>query len=679
MKKMNSKGFTMVELLAVISIMGVLVLVATPMVSNIILNSRKTAYADIALSYIRSAKFKIVNKEIDKTFDSDTTYYIDVRFLEESGVIAPSPFGDWVEAYVIYTITEEGIPSYYFLSLDEEGWMIKRVEESKIDKSAVIRDQRYESVDIENLDSRGTIMFVDEEGEMYEIAEQKAWTREKTKECFSFKDKNEDEIILTYYNKECMTPEGGVVIPAKVGGKSVVEIYSYTFYNMGIKSVSIPNTVKTIGGSAFAYNQLTSIRIPNSVTHISDTAFLSNQISNLIMTDKVTYIGSRAFQHNKLDKPLKVLVPNEDATIGSCAFCNNFLPSSAFLFRGNTVRGYVGDLSECADTKVFDIPRFNNNGEPVTAIDGSAFYSMSLSGYTVNIPEGVVSIGGSAFSFDGISKVNFPSTLKTIGSHAFYSNALTEINIPAGVTEIQSTAFNNNKVPNAEDGWIYKRTTSGIDYSTIIGYAGDPKYNLVLPTKKNNVTLTSLGPSALTYLGLTGKLTIPNTITSYQGTQVFCSNSLTKVDNGDGVETDGFVFARNSNGTPDKTVLYSYAGNNKNPVIPSSVKKIGDYAFYYSYINSVTMPEGLTHIGNYAFYVCQLTGSVTIPSSVFSIGTGAFYKQINWTSMNGALTKIINKTGRAFNWQAITNGPSPATFVTGTVENWYGDIEVTAS
>ena len=91
------------------------------------------------------------------------------------------------------------------------------------------------------------------------------------------------------------------------------------------------------------------------------------------------------------------------------------------------------------------------------------------------------------------------------------------------------------------------------------------------------------------------------------------------------------------------------------------------------------MPEGLTHIGDYAFYVCQLTGEVTIPSTVFYIGPRAFYKEITWTSMNGSLNKIINKTGRSFDWKSITGGPSAATFVTGTVENWYGNIEVTSS
>ena len=68
MKKINNKGFTMFELLAVILILGVLLFVAYPTMNRIIINSKRTAYADTALSYIRSAKVKIASKEIKKTY-----------------------------------------------------------------------------------------------------------------------------------------------------------------------------------------------------------------------------------------------------------------------------------------------------------------------------------------------------------------------------------------------------------------------------------------------------------------------------------------------------------------------------------------------------------------------------------------------------------------------------------
>lgn len=56
MKKINSKGFTLVELLAVIVIMGILMMVAIPSVTRTIENSRKDTFIDIAKSYANAAR-----------------------------------------------------------------------------------------------------------------------------------------------------------------------------------------------------------------------------------------------------------------------------------------------------------------------------------------------------------------------------------------------------------------------------------------------------------------------------------------------------------------------------------------------------------------------------------------------------------------------------------------------
>ena len=52
----NNKGFTLVELLAVIVIMGILMMVAIPSVTRTIENSRKDSFVDIAKSYGNSAR-----------------------------------------------------------------------------------------------------------------------------------------------------------------------------------------------------------------------------------------------------------------------------------------------------------------------------------------------------------------------------------------------------------------------------------------------------------------------------------------------------------------------------------------------------------------------------------------------------------------------------------------------
>ena len=227
--------------------------------------------------------------------------------------------------------------------------------------------------------------------------------------------------------------------------------------------------------------------------------------------------------------------------------------------------------------------------------------------------------------------------------------------------------------------WIYNRNSDGtVDYSSINSYAGANRNNITIPAVAgpNNTPLKTLGRSCFYEINLTGTIKIPSTVTTIYELS-FVNNRLTSVDNGDGNLSSAIVYARNADGTINYSKIVSYGGyQTANVVIPSTVTEIGPYGFYRSYIKGVTLNNGLTTIGDSAFQLCRLT-EITIPSSVTSMGTSSLGKSVTWTSSNGDLTKIINKTDNAFNWQSITSGPSAATFETGVVENWYGDITVT--
>lgn len=64
----------------------------------------------------------------------------------------------------------------------------------------------------------------------------------------------------------------------------------------------------------------------------------------------------------------------------------------------------------------------------------------------------------------------------------------------------------------------------------------------------------------------------------------------------------------------------------------SQLTTIGKSAFYKTGLPSITIPASVTTIGNYAFYKTGLT-SVTIPASVTSIGDNAFFECSNLASV----------------------------------------------
>ena len=165
-------------------------------------------------------------------------------------------------------------------------------------------------------------------------------------------------------------------------------------------------------------------------------------------------------------------------------------------------------------------------------------------------------------------------------------------------------------------------------------------YKITLPEG-----LKVIGTLAFELNNLT-ELEIPDTVT-FIGNGAINSNNFP--------EETAYLFARNSDGSIDDTTLVSYGGKSSKVVnIPETVKTIKD--------GSVVR----------LFYA----DTIVIPASVEVIEKGAFTKGTYW---NTSLTTIVNQTGKSFNWGNILYDTPSFEFITGTVINSYGNVEVVAS
>ena len=92
--------------------------------------------------------------------------------------------------------------------------------------------------------------------------------------------------------------------------------------------------------------------------------------------------------------------------------------------------------------------------------------------------------------------------------------------------------------------------------------------------------------------------------------------------------------------------------------IGTAVTSIGEgaFAYYYSWLTSITIPEGVTSIGDMAFYDCERLTSITIPDSVTSIGEGAFgnCSELTSVSFSGKTIDQVQEMSN-YSWELNTD------------------------
>ncbi|MBR0195239.1 MAG: leucine-rich repeat protein [Paludibacteraceae bacterium] len=187
---------------------------------------------------------------------------------------------------------------------------------------------------------------------------------------------------------------------------------------LSLTSVTIPNSVTSIGNGAFSNCSLTSIDIPNSVTSIGYAAFRGcSSLTTIDIPNSVESIGHVAF--SGCISLTSVTIPNSVRSIGHSAF------------------------EDCSSLTSVTIPNW------ITTIEDGAF-SGCTGLISVTIPPYVTHIGSGAFkNCSSLTSVTIPKYVTSIGSSAFEGcRSLTSVtlNSDAIVRQNRSTDSNINHI-----------------------------------------------------------------------------------------------------------------------------------------------------------------------------------------------------------------------------------------
>ena len=385
----------------------------------------------------------------------------------------------------------------------------------------------------------------------------------------------------------------------------------------------IPDYVTKLGSGAFKEcTSLTTIIVPGNVKTLGDEVFAScSSLQNAIFEEGVEEIGKKVFADCK--QLLEVSFP---ATLTSIAIDDDAPLSNTFLDSNNVSKVNIAEGNEkyaSIDGVVYGYTL--KEGSQQSALTDLLYCPVGASGKdgVVDIPNTVEYISAGAFKNNkNITEIKFSQGILgdlEIGADAFSGcQKLATITLPAGLKTMKTGLFNNCTslvtltIPNTVSRMEVNIFIGCTNLANIIFEEGNESNPLVLDEGSADIVATS-GQPCYDVKGV-----------------FFGANALDTLELPNRVSTIS-------------KYAFSYGGAPKTLIIPSSVTKIDEHAFYSlaSYtdkggstvslsrrLETVKLVENsvskLASIGKYAFYRCINLSNFEFPDSLTEIGEYVF-------------------------------------------------------
>ncbi len=344
---------------------------------------------------------------------------------------------------------------------------------------------------------------------------------------------------------------GNVVIPREYQGKPVTKIADFGFCD------------NYYGNANARTRDMMSVVLPDTITEIGKCGFANcSGMSDFEISDysQIIEFGEQAF--GNCSSLNSIYIPNEVLSIKALCFMNcTALSDIRFDVACKLKEIGHNAFDSCHSLMSIEIP------DSVISIGDYAFTACDNL-RNIYLPEEITDLPDGLFMGCGsLEYISIPESVRIIGNNTFNNCALKDVIIPGSIMKIGDYAFKNcdiDSITISGENSVYE----AIDNCLIESYSN----TLLVGTNNSEIpdTVKKIAPYAFYGCSMLISIIIPDSV----------------------VEIGNYAF-----GFCDALQSVEIATN-------SDLRKIDNYAFYYSAINEINIPSNVNFIGHNAFYNC---------------------------------------------------------------------------